>query len=57
LLSFDAPNRLISAFPLVVLGPVFAVPLAILLHLISLMRLRETLVQRISPRSIAARAY
>jgi hypothetical protein len=38
LLSFDAPNLLISAYPLVMI-PVFAVPLSVLLHLISLMKL------------------
>ncbi len=41
LLSFEAPNELISAFPLVMV-PVFAVPLSILLHLMSLMKLRRT---------------
>jgi hypothetical protein len=39
LLSLDAPNQLISAFPLVMV-PVFAVPLSILLHLASLAKLR-----------------
>jgi hypothetical protein len=38
LLSFDAPNLLITAFPLVMI-PVFAVPLSVLLHLVSLMKL------------------
>lgn len=38
LLSFDAPNYLISAFPLVMI-PVFGVPLSVLLHLVSLMKL------------------
>jgi len=38
LLSLDAPNLLISAFPLVMI-PVFAVPLSVLLHLVSLMKL------------------
>jgi hypothetical protein len=38
LLSFDAPNLLISAFPLVII-PVFAVPLSVLLHFVSLMKL------------------
>jgi len=39
MLSFDAPNELISAFPLVMV-PVFLVPLSILLHLTSLKKLR-----------------
>jgi hypothetical protein len=38
LLALDAPNELISAFPLVLI-PVYIVPLAILLHVISLMKL------------------
>jgi hypothetical protein len=38
-LAIDAPNELITAFPLV-LVPVFAVPLSILLHLATLKRLR-----------------
>lgn len=37
--AIDAPNELITAFPLV-LVPVFAVPLSILLHLATLKRLR-----------------
>jgi hypothetical protein len=42
LLSLQAPNELISAFPLVMV-PVFAVPLAVLLHVASLIKLhRET---------------
>ena len=41
LLSLDAPNLLISAFPLVMI-PVFAVPLSVLLHLVSLMKLAST---------------
>jgi hypothetical protein len=38
--AFDAPNDLISAFPLVMV-PVFLVPLSILLHLASLKKLRQ----------------
>jgi hypothetical protein len=38
MLSFDAPNELIGAFPLVMV-PVFAVPLAVLLHAASLVKL------------------
>lgn len=37
-LSLDAPNELISAFPLVMV-PVFAVPLSVLLHVASLTKL------------------
>jgi hypothetical protein len=40
MLAFDAPNDLISAFPLVMV-PVFLVPLSILLHLASLKKLRQ----------------
>ncbi len=55
-LSLDAPNELISAFPLVMV-PVFAVPVSILLHLMSLMKLRRTLAQSTaSPASDPARA-
>jgi hypothetical protein len=39
--AFDAPNRLISQYPLVMV-PVFLVPIAILLHLASLQGLRQT---------------
>jgi hypothetical protein len=40
--AFDAPNQLISTYPLV-LVPVFGVPLAVLLHVASLVKLgRET---------------
>jgi hypothetical protein len=47
MLAFDAPNQLISAFPLVMI-PVFLVPLSVLLHLASLNKLRraETGVSR-----------
>jgi hypothetical protein len=38
--AFDRPNELIGAFPLVMI-PVFLVPLAILLHLASLKKLRQ----------------
>jgi hypothetical protein len=39
-LSLDKPNELVTAFPLVMI-PVFLVPLAILLHLASLKKLRQ----------------
>jgi hypothetical protein len=39
--AFDAPNVLVSRYPLVMV-PVFLVPLAILLHLASLHKLRHT---------------
>jgi hypothetical protein len=48
--SLDAPNELISAFPLV-LVPVFAVPLAVILHVVSLIKVR-----RDAPRSFAVAA-
>jgi hypothetical protein len=38
ILSLSAPNQLISAFPLV-MAPVFAVPISVLLHIVSLMKL------------------
>jgi hypothetical protein len=38
--AFDRPNELISMFPLVLI-PTFLVPLAILLHIISLIQLRR----------------
>jgi hypothetical protein len=38
--AFDAPNQLISAFPLAII-PVFIVPLSILLHFASLYKLRH----------------
>jgi len=41
LFAFDNPNKLITAFPLVMI-PVFLVPLAVLLHLASLAKLRHT---------------
>lgn len=44
-LSLDAPNELISAFPLVMV-PVFLVPLSVLLHLASLKKLRQMRRQR-----------
>jgi hypothetical protein len=40
ILSFDAPIQLIGAFPLVMV-PIFAVPLAVLLHIASLVKLRR----------------
>lgn len=41
ILALDRPNRLIVAFPLVMI-PVFLVPLSVLLHLASLQKLRRT---------------
>jgi hypothetical protein len=47
--SFDAPNELITAYPLV-LVPVFGVRLAVLLHVASLIKLaREEIAHRMSP--------
>jgi hypothetical protein len=45
LLSFERPNELIGAFPLVLI-PVFAVPLSVLLHLASLYKLRTEVGDR-----------
>jgi hypothetical protein len=42
--AFDQPNELISVFPLVLI-PTFLVPLAILLHIISLVQLRRATAQ------------
>ena len=46
--SFDAPNELIDAYPLV-LVPVFGVPLAVLLHAASLVKLGRETAHRMSP--------
>jgi len=43
--SFDAPNELITAYPLV-LVPVFGVPLAVLLHVASLIKLAQETAHR-----------
>jgi hypothetical protein len=43
--AFDHPNQLIAVFPLVLI-PTFLVPLAILLHIISLTQLRQAGVRR-----------
>jgi hypothetical protein len=40
LLAFDAPNLLVTSYPLVMV-PTFAVPLALILHGIVLWRLRR----------------
>jgi hypothetical protein len=45
LLSLDAPNQLISEYPLV-LVPVFGVPLGVLLHVASLVKLHRDAVRR-----------
>lgn len=45
--AFDHPNQLISMFPLVLI-PTFLVPLAILLHIVSLIQLRRA-TARLSP--------
>ena len=50
LLAFDAPNLLISSYPLVMV-PTFAVPLALILHGIVLWRLRREIA---SPAQLAA---
>jgi hypothetical protein len=48
--SFDAPNELITVYPLV-LVPVFGAPLGILLHVSSLVKLRRETARRMSPNS------
>jgi hypothetical protein len=50
--AFDHPNELISVFPLVLI-PTFLVPLAILLHIISLIQLRRATAQTDSSREHA----
>jgi len=45
LLAFDAPNLLISSYPLVMI-PTFAVPLALMLHGLVLWRLRQETASR-----------
>ena len=52
-LAFDQPNRLITAFPLVVV-PVFLVPLSILLHLASLKKLGQAEVGQGARRAVLA---
>jgi hypothetical protein len=44
-LSLEAPNKLITAFPLAMV-PVFIIPLSILLHLASLTKLRKRQIER-----------
>lgn len=56
LLSFAAPNVLISAFPLVMI-PVFGVPLSVLLHLASLMKLSQTRRHGHSPSAVTAPTF
>jgi hypothetical protein len=50
--SFDHPNELISVFPLVLI-PTFLVPLAIVLHIISLVQLGRATAQTDSGREHA----
>jgi hypothetical protein len=51
LFAFDLPNELVSRFPLV-LVPVFLVPVSVLLHLASLVKLRRGALRQ-QPREIA----
>jgi len=53
LLSLDAPNQLITAFPLVMV-PVFAVPLSVLLHLASLAKLHAASSRGAPPPGVRA---
>ena len=55
LFALDAPNELISAFPLV-LVPTFLVPISILLHLASLTKLRRAAAGRTRGEAVAAHA-
>jgi len=55
MLSLAAPNELITAFPLVMI-PVFAAPVAIMLHLASLMKLRRTPAHQTAPHGLSASA-
>ena len=57
LLALDNPNQLISQFPLVMV-PVFLVPIAVLLHLASLQKLRkaESVQQTAHPTLVGERA-
>ena len=55
LLSLEAPNELISAFPLVMV-PAFAVPLSVLLHLVSLGKLRAASARDALPPGVRARS-
>jgi hypothetical protein len=52
--AFDRPNELISVFPLVLI-PTFLVPLAILLHIVSLIQLRRATAHAGSSRERAVR--
>lgn len=45
LLTYEPPNELISAFPLVLI-PIYLVPLSVLLHVVSLTKLRRRSEQR-----------
>ena len=55
LLSLEAPNVLISAFPLVMV-PAFAVPLSVLLHFASLAKLRAASSRDALPQGVRARS-
>jgi hypothetical protein len=52
LFAYDAPNELISAFPLV-LVPVYLVPVSVLLHIASLTKLRRDVSQHDERKEIA----
>ena len=52
--AFDVPNELIAAYPLV-LVPVFGMPLAVLLHVASLIKLARLGRYLQSIRNLAAR--
>jgi hypothetical protein len=50
ILSLDAPNLMIGSFPLVMI-PIYAVPLSIVLHLVSLTKLRQSNAPRLATKS------
>jgi hypothetical protein len=54
--SLDAPNLLIGSFPLVMI-PIYAVPLSIVLHLVSLTKLRQSNTSRLATKSGGAEAH
>ena len=54
--SLDAPNLLIGTLPLVMI-PIYAVPLSIVLHLASLMKLRQSNAPRLATKSGGAETH
>jgi hypothetical protein len=54
--SLDAPNLMIGSFPLVMI-PIYAVPLSILLHLVSLTKQRQSYTSRLAIKSEGAKEH